>query len=271
MASLIETVILGIIQGLTEWLPISSSGHLAIASKFFGYEPSVFYYVLLHIGTLFVVLAFLRRDLWNVLRALVRRDFRSEEGRLAVFVAVGSIHIIIVGLVVELYFDTIFSSLLESMFFVGGALLATGFLLLVSERRVGNKALGYLDSFIVGVAQAVSLLPGVSRSGATISTALLRGVEREKAFKYSFLLSIPAILGAFCLSAFKAVKDAGLSDLSLLISEDLLFMVVGVVVSMVVGYLSLKILLRLVRGQKFHWFAVYCWVAGALVLVSQVL
>jgi undecaprenyl-diphosphatase len=259
MVSSVETVIFGIIQGLTEWLPVSSSGHLAIAKEFFDWQPPIIFYVLLHIGTLVVIVAFFRRDIAEILKALVRRDFESEDGKLGIFVMLGSVPTTVIGYV----FRDIFASFFDNLLIVGGALLATGVLLFVSKRRKNNKALSYLDSFFIGIAQGIAIIPGVSRSGATISTGLLRSVNKEVAFKFSFLLSIPAVLGA-------AVAQLG--DLNLLVSNgDVAAVVVGVLVSMVVGYLSLKALQRIVMKQKFHLFAFYCWAAGILVVLSQIL
>lgn len=259
MASIIETVILGIIQGLTEWLPVSSSGHLAVAKENLGWKPPIIFYVLLHVGTLLVIVAFFRKDIMQVLKALARRDFKSEEGKLGVFVVVGSIPTAVIGYV----FQDLFESFFDNLLIVGAALLATGFLLFVSERREGDRALNYLDSLLVGIAQGVAIIPGVSRSGATISTGLLRGLDREAAFRFSFLLSIPAVLGATL---------AKFGDWSLLTSGvDVIAVALGVIASIVVGYLSLKVLLKVIVKQKFHCFAFYCWAAGALVLISQIL
>lgn len=259
MASIIETVILGIIQGLTEWLPVSSSGHLAIARELLGWKPPIIFYVLLHVGTLFVIMTFFQKDIVKILKALARWDFKSEEGKLSVFVVVGSIPTAVIGY----FFQDLFESFFDNLLVVGMALLATGFLLFVSERREGDRTINYLDSLLVGIAQGVAIIPGVSRSGATISTGLLRGVDREAIFRFSFLLSIPAVLGATL---------AELRDWSLLTSGvDVIAVAWGVIASIVVGYLSLKVLLKAIVKQKFHWFAFYCWTAGALVLISQIL
>ncbi len=259
MASFIEAVIFGVIQGLTEWLPVSSSGHLAIAKEFFGWRPPVIFFVLLHVGTLVVIVAFFRRDIVEVLKALVRRNLRSEEGKLGVCVIVGSVPTAVIGYI----FQDLFESFFDNLLVVGAALLATGFLLFVSEQREGDKALGFLDSLLVGIAQGIAIIPGISRSGATISIGLLRRVDKETAFRFSFLLSIPAVLGA-------AIAKSG--DLNLLIDHgDVIAVVVGVVTSMVVGYLSLKVLRKAVMKKRFHWFALYCWAAGALVIIYQML
>ncbi|MFP3984493.1 MAG: undecaprenyl-diphosphate phosphatase [Candidatus Bathyarchaeia archaeon] len=259
MPSIVETVILGIIQGLTEWLPVSSSGHLAVAKEFFGWRPPVIFYVLLHIGTLFVVLFFFRKDIVEVLRAFAHRDFKSEGGKLGVFVIVGSIPTAIIGYV----FQDLFKSFFDNLFVVGAALLATGFWLFFSEQGKGNRILNCPDSLLIGIAQGIAIIPGISRSGATISTGLLRGVNRRIVFSFSFLLSIPAVLGA-------TLAESG--DLDLLISGgDMITVIVGMSASMVVGYFSLKLLQKLIIKKKFHLFAFYCWVAGALIVIFQIL
>lgn len=259
MGSIIETLILGIIQGLTEWLPVSSSGHLAIVTEFFGWQPPIIFYVLLHLGTLIVVATFFRRDILKVLKAFARLDFKSKDGRLGLFVVLSSIPTLVIGYV----FQDLFESFFDDLVVVGVALFMTGFLLFVSERGESDKALNYLDSFLVGIAQGVAIIPGVSRSGATISTGLLRGLDREIAFKFSFLLSIPAVLGA---------TVAQLGDLDLIVGTgDMISVIVGVITSMAIGFVSLKVLLRVIIKKKFHWFGFYCWTAGALVIISQIL
>ncbi len=259
MVSIVETVILGIIQGLTEWLPVSSSGHLSVVKEFFDWQPPVIFYVLLHVGTLVVVAVFFQKDIVEVLKALAKGDVKSERGKLGVFIVVGSIPTAAVGYV----FRDLFKSFFNNLVVVGVALLATGFLLSVSERREGDRALTYLDSLLVGIAQGVAIIPGISRSGATISTGLLRSVNRETAFRFSFLLSIPAVLGA----AF-----AESHDLSLLVGGgDVIAVGGGVIASMAVGYLSLKLLQKIIVKRRFHLFAFYCWAAGALLVISQVL
>lgn len=258
MSSIVEILILGIIQGLTEWFPVSSSGHLTIAKEFAGWNPPVFFFVLLHVATLFVILVFFRQVIVKVLKAFVRRDFNSEEGKLGTLIIIGSIPTAVIGYAFRDTFKSFFNNLLV----VGAALLATGFLLLISQTREGDGLIGHLDALLMGLAQAVAITPGVSRSGATISIGFLRKIDRKKVFDFSFLLSIPAILGAALLES---------SDLPLLVADsgDIFAVAVGVAASMVVGYISLKILRRVVMEEKFHWFAPYCWIVGILVIISQ--
>ncbi len=259
MVSVIETVILGVIQGLTEWLPISSSGHLAVVKDFFSWQPPVAFYVLLHLSTLAVISTYFRRDIWGILEGLARRDLKSEGGRLGVLVLLGSLPTAVIGYV----FQDVFRSFFDNLIVVGIAFLATGLLLFVSNRRRGERALNWLDALLVGIAQGIAIIPGISRSGTTISTGMLRKVGRETAFKFSFLLSIPAVLGA-------AVGES--EDFSLLIgAESLIAVVLGAVVSMIVGYLSLGLLQKVILKQRFHWFAFYCWASGLLIIIWKVL
>ncbi len=255
---IIETVILAVVQGVTEWLPISSSGHLVIVQEWLiPEELPLIFNVMLHVGTLGAVLLMFWRDIVEILRALVRLDFKTEEGKLALYIAVGSVPAAFIGLL----FHDIFESFFNNLFAVGIALLITGSFLYVSKRRKNSKELSWLDSLLIGIAQGVSIIPGISRSGATITTGLWRKVGKEKAFRYSFLLSIPAIIGATAIESTRVnVGDV-----------DVAVMFLGVVISMIVGYVSLKFLLKVVLKEKFHLFAYYCWTVGAIIILSQVL
>jgi undecaprenyl-diphosphatase len=257
MLSFVESVLFGIVQGLTEWLPISSSGHLVMLQNLLDWNPPLLFHILLHVGTVLVVTAFFRRDIAGILRAFVGRDFTSTEGRLGAFVVVGSVPTAAIGYV----FNDLFASIFDNLLIVGLGLLVTGVLLFVSQRREGEKTLSYLDVLLVGTMQGLAIIPGVSRSGVTISTGLLHGLDRDVAFRFSFLLSVPAVLGA-------AVMESG--DFSMLMGEaDIVTVLLGVVVSMVVGYFSLRLLRSLLVRRKLHWFTPYCWVVGILLLVSQ--
>jgi len=256
MISLLQAIILGIIQGITEWLPVSSSGHLVIAQEYLGISVPVFYDILLHVGTLIVIVLVFWKDLLEMIKALFRLDFMSEYGRLLSFIIIGSIPTAIIGY----YFQDVFMSFFTNLKVVGIALLATGALLFVSERWESNRKLNYKDSLLIGIVQGISIIPGISRSGTTISAGLLRGVKKELVAKFSFLLSIPAILGATIMVG----KDFTLAELNLA-------SLVGVAVAIIVGYISLKTLLRLITEKKFHLFAYYCWLVGAVVLIAEVL
>ncbi|MCW4014913.1 MAG: undecaprenyl-diphosphate phosphatase [Candidatus Bathyarchaeota archaeon] len=248
-----QAILLAIIQGLTEWLPISSSGHLAIAQQLLGLNPPLIFDVTLHLGTLTVVLIAFRKDITNILKALTKRDFQTPQGKTAIYIATGSIPIAVIALT---FYDTI-KSLFSNLTAIAIALIITGCILFVSEKRVGTKKMNTTDSILIGLAQAIAIIPGISRSGTTVSTALLRKIDKTTAFKYSFLLSIPAVIGATILEA----KDLVTGNI------DLAPLLVGAIVSMLVGYASLKLLQKIVINQKLHLFAYYCWTAGTAILV----
>jgi len=252
MVTLIEAIILALIQGLTEWLPVSSSGHLVIAQNFLGLNPPLIFDVMLHFGTLIVVVLTFRKDIQEIFKALVKRNFNSEEGKLALYIIVGSIPIAVIGVTFYSFIKSLFSNLMAA----GLAILITGCVLFISEKRLGTKKMSTLDSLIVGLAQGIAIIPGISRSGLTISTGLLRKIDKTTAFRYSFFLSVPAILGATIIE----VKDLTLGTI------DLLPIIVGVVVSMLVGYASLKLLQKIVMMERFHLFAYYCWAVGITIV-----
>jgi len=254
---LIQTIILGIIQGLTEWLPISSTGHLRLVEHFLGLTVPILFDVILHIGTLIVVLLFFRRDIKDIFSAFVRLDFKTEYGKLVPLVIVGTVPTMLIGLVFGELIENVFRSILP----IAIAFILCGMMLYsakAGEEKTEN--ISYLMAIIIGVAQGVSIIPGISRSGATIAVALLLGIKREKAFKFSFLLSIPATLGAlgFTVSTqFEKLESAGLDWFEIL---------AGATVAMFVGYLALKLLWKILAKKKFHLFAFYCWLLGAVLI-----
>jgi len=260
---LVETTILGTIQGLTEWLPISSTGHLKVAEHFlhfFGTQDSLLFEFTLHIGTLLVVLLFFRDDIRKVLGALVRLNFKTEHGRLIPLIVVGTIPAVAIGVVLKEPVEQTFQNLLP----IAAAFILFGIVLYLSKVGKEEKdSIGYLTAIIIGIAEGIAIIPGVSRSGATIAIALLLGLEREKAFKFSFLLSIPAIIGALSYTAYKdygTLATAGLGWTEIL---------VGVAAAMIVGYLAIKLLWKILVKKKFHLFAFYCWLFGiALIALS---
>ncbi|MDH5390010.1 MAG: undecaprenyl-diphosphate phosphatase [Candidatus Bathyarchaeota archaeon] len=241
---------LAVVQGITEWLPISSFGHLVIVEEYLGLEPPLIFNVMLHVGTLFVVLVVFRRDIMKIIKALVRLDFKTDEGKLALFIAVGSVPTALIGF----FFHDIFESFSHNLLAVGVALLITGFVLFVSERRKTDRELSYLDSLLIGTAQGIAITPGISRSGVTIATGLLRRVKKEIAFKYSFLLSVPAVIGATAMGS----RDLVVGNV------DVVALFLGAITSMMVGYISLKFLQKIVMKEKFHLFAYYCWIVGLI-------
>jgi undecaprenyl-diphosphatase len=270
MIDWLEALVLGIVQGATEYLPVSSSGHLVIAQHLFGLEePALFFDIVLHLGTLVAVVWYYRRDLvklaletFEALRELAsghswKETLRSYPGfRFALLIFVGTIPTAVIGIAFE---DT-FERLFESVRLVGLMLILTGTVLLLTRlaRGGGRDAaeMRWPDALIIGVVQGMAITPGISRSGVTIAAALLLGIERETAARYSFLLSIPSILGALLLRMGGAEDGVGTAAL-----------VVGFVAAALTGYLCLTLLVRLVKRGRLSWFAPYCFALGLLALV----
>ena len=254
---LLQTIILGFIQGVTEWLPISSTGHLRIAEHFFGLSVPLLFDVMLHVGTLIVTLIFFHKEIINILSALAKRDFKTEYGRLIPVIIVGTVPTILIGFFLGDALDTYFSSVLALGvgFIVGGVVLYSSKL---GDEKRDNVT--YVYALLIGAAQGIAIIPSISRSGLTIAVALLFGLRREKAFKFSFLLSVPAIIGALGLTFYQqldalTVGGIGWTEIA-----------VGVVVSIVVSFIALKLLQRVIACRKFYLFAIYCFIIGALLV-----
>lgn len=271
--SVLEAIVLGVVQGLTEWLPVSSSGHLVLVQQYLGYEATVFFDLLLHVGTLAVILVYYRETVLEVLRALARaprahRDagtfgsvwWDDPHRRLALLVVVGSVPTALIGF----GFEEQFVALFDSTRAVGVALIATGAWLYLARfaPEPDPDRPRWLDAILVGLAQGTAIVPGVSRSGATIGAALQRRVEREHAVRFSFLLSVPAIAGA---TIFRA-DEAALGQASAAWPVYL----AGVAVSAIVGYAALALLVKIVQERGFTSFCWYCWALGTAVLVLSV-
>jgi len=260
--NLIEAFILAIVQSVTEWLPISSSGHLVIVQQLWGLNVPVFFDVTLHIGTLIAVLVYLRKDAANILKAAARLDLKTEEGKLALHIIVGSIPTAVIGFLFREQFESFFSNLLA----VGVAFMVTGCVLYASKlTHDRDRPINYLNALLIGATQGIALIPGVSRSGVTISTGLLRRVKKEKAFQYSFLLYIPAVIGAAIGTGVTKWKNLTVAEI------DVLLIVFGLVVTAILGYLFLKLLFKVVVKEKFHMFAYYCWALGLTIILTRIL
>jgi len=255
---LLNTGFLGLIQGLAEWLPISSTAHLKIAEHYLGLTTTPLFNLILHLGTLIVVVFYFRTEVKNILSALAHVDFKSEYAKMIPLIIAATIPTAIIGLLYVKYLeDTLGQLLIIGITFIIGATL-------VYTSKLGKENtenITYPIAVIMGIAQGLAIFPGLSRSGATISIALLVGLKREKAFKFSFLLSIPAILGDTLVEAY---KDRGQIATSGIGSTELL---VGVVIAMVVGYVAIKLVSKIVATKKFHYFAFYTWLLGAALII----
>jgi undecaprenyl-diphosphatase len=264
--SLFEAIVLGIVQGLTEFLPISSTGHLRIVPAFAGWDdPGSAFTAVIQLGTTAAVLIYFRKDLWRIARAWLRSLRRggaadSADARIGWYIVIGTIPIGIFGLA----FKHSIEHGARNLYLIGAVLIAFGFVMLAAERygqrRREIASMTPADGIFIGGAQALALVPGVSRSGATISAGLFRGLTREAAARYSFLLSTPAIVLA-ALFELKGIVDG--SEHVRASGGDI---VIATLFAFVVGYWSIAFLLRFVTRHGLVWFVVYRVILGTLVL-----
>jgi len=251
--NIIDIVIRGILQGITEFLPVSSSGHLVLAQYLLGIEsPGNTLEVLFHIGTLFSVFYVFNKDIKSIVISLNEKPTQ----KLVIYIIIATIPAVIIGLIFKSHIINLFSSIVP----VGYALLSTGVILTLSINfKNKNKSMSYLYSLLIGLAQAMAIIPGISRSGATISISMLLGIPPKEAARFSFLLSIPVIIGAGLLG-FLELESYGLLTPK--------FIIAGILTSFIVGTLSLKILLKILEVGRFHFFGIYCVIAGIVAVLS---
>ena len=255
--TIVQGIILGIIQGLAEFLPISSSGHLVLFQKIFGIDkPNMTFDVLLHFATLIPVFIIFWKDIFN----LIKNPFQ----RTTYLLVIGTLPAVVAALLLGDQIETLF---------LGGQFLAIGFFITAIVLTYADKIKGgskksnditYLDALFIGMMQAVAIAPGISRSGSTIAGSLFRNLDRETAAKFSFLLSIPAILGAGVLEA-KDIITGGTS----LETLEFLPMFCGFIAAMLSGYLAIKVMLKIVKQSKLSYFAYYVAVLGILIAIDQ--
>lgn len=243
---------MGIVQGITEWLPISSSGHLVIFQTLFGFEQPVVYDLMLHIGSLIVVFIVFWKDIKELVVGVIKGN--KEKFFLLSYLVIATIPIALVGYFLNDFVKSAFNSLL----IVGFGLIFSSVLLFLSRYpRKKDKQMGIGNSIIVGLFQAIAILPGVSRSGSTISSGMILGVKKEEAVRFGFFLFIPAILGATIL------EIGELNNIS-----NLGYMIIGTIFTIIFGFLSLKLLLNIIKKDNFYWFSLYCLILGLVVLLA---
>lgn len=271
MLDLLSAIILGAVQGLAEFLPISSSGHLVLIPQILGVETTLAFDTVLHIGTLVAIFTFFWKDIIDLLKGFILSLIDLSEGtkkfidglntsvekRFSWLIIIGSIPTGIIGIFLKDAIETVFRGTL----FVGIFLIVTGLLLYYSERqkhgRTTAKDMTFKQAIIIGICQGLAVLPGISRSGATISSGLCIGLEREYAARYSFLLSIPAVLGAGVIQ----IKDIANIDMSFTI------LLAGFLSSVIFGYLAIKLLMKMIKGWSLDIFAYYCWFIGIIIII----
>ncbi len=262
-------ILIGIIQGLTEFLPVSSSGHLVLSQHLLGLEmPGLTFEVFLHFGTLVsVVWVFRQRigsiiaSLWDYARDRGRQGFLEDSDRkFALLLIVGSLPAAVLGLLLRGYFESAFAAprLVGVMLLVTGGLLWLADYLAGGTKKISNVT--WLDSLIIGVFQALAIMPGISRAGSTITGALFRNLDKQTAAEYSFLLSIPAIAGATLVELFEITRGGEMA-------ADWLFYALGVVTAALAGILAIRVFLRVLIKNKLRYFAVYVWIVGLLVIL----
>lgn len=263
----IEALVLGLLQGLTEYLPVSSSGHLAIGSALFGIEgeENLTFTIAVHVATVLSTLVVLWKEISWIFKGLFKFQ-DNEEARYVLNIIVSMIPIGIVGVFFKDTVEEIFGS---GLLIVGCMLLLTAVLLAFSyfAKPRQKEKIGMKDAFIIGLAQAVAVMPGLSRSGSTIATGLLLGNKKEKLAQFSFLMVIPPILGEALLDAVKAVHggaSAAVGDISLA------SLAVGFVAAFVAGCVACKWMLNIVKKGKLIYFAVYCAIVGAVTVACSI-
>ncbi len=271
--SVANAILLGLVQGITEFLPVSSSGHLSILNNLFGLTTAenghVFFDVLLHLGTLIAILVVYWQDVVAMAReTLGALNLGPEAGahpahrpgaRLFVMIVIATLPLLLV-LPIRNLVETLYSNSI----FIGVALVLTGCMLYVGDRMLpGKKGVGgmtILDALIIGLCQCAAVIPGISRAGTTITAGIATGLRRDFAVKFSFLMSVPAVLGANLIHLFGALREG--VDLS-----DFPVYLIGMAAAMISGILAIEVLKAVAKRGKFGGFAYYCWVAGALSII----
>ena len=246
MGNFIALMVLAVLQGITEWFPISSSGHLVLFSKILGYSNSVEMDVAMHFGTLMAVFVYFGKDIIDILEDLLKGRWASPRARIGWFILVASVPTAIIGFIFKKYFELAF----ESLAIVALGFAITSVVLMIAsldlgKKRVEKENMGFFRAFWIGVAQAVAIFPGISRSGSTISAGLFSGLDERDAMRFSFLLSIPAVFGASLVSIGNNV-----------LPKELFW---ATLVSFVVGMATIHLLLKVVLTSRknLRWFALY--------------
>ena len=272
--NIFQGIIIGIVQGLTEFLPVSSSAHLIFIQKLLGVESSLAFDTFLHLGSLLAVLIYFRADIYKMIQAWLLSvgdilQHRFKEGfysdpykRLSWYVILATIPVGIAGVFFESQVDALFAG---ALYVPGFFLFVTGTILYLSQRmasgQIDMSRMGWFQSLFMGLGQACAIMPGLSRSGTTIAAGLVMGLDKEFAAKFSFILSIPAIFGAFIVQ----LKDIGLS-----MSGDGAAIILGFVAAFISGYFAIKWLIDLIQNKSLDIFSCYCWIVGIIVFMGSI-
>lgn len=274
--NLIQAIIMGLIQGLTEFLPVSSSGHLVLTSSLYKYfthkdfvsggSEEVVFDIILHLGTLLAVFLFFKDDIIKITRAFIKacldRNFSNSDAKIAAFILIGTFFTVIVAFPLKIVSE----NLINLPYIVGIFIFLTGCILYLGEwisekKKAKTDKIDLKTAIIIGLAQGIASIPGISRSGSTISTGIFLGLDRVSCARYSFLLSLPIIIGA---SIFYPVLEV---DLHEFLNYNWVAFAVGFLVSFVSGYFCIKYFLKFLGKHSMKIFAYYCWVAGIFMFV----
>lgn len=257
--SIIEAIILGIVQGLTEFLPVSSSGHLELAKFLLGDdslpEESLLFTVVLHFATALSTVVIFRKEVAEIFAGLFQFKW-NEQTEFSLKIIVSMVPAAAVGVLFNDQIEALFN---RNLLLVGGMLLLTGVLLFLADRAKNtDKKVGYKEAIIIGISQAIAILPGISRSGATISTSVLLGVDREKAARFSFLMVVPLIFGKMA----KDLMDGGIAESQI----EMMPLVLGATAAFVSGLLACTWMIALVKRSQLKYFSFYCFFVGVLAI-----
>jgi len=274
--TIIKAIILGIIQGLTEFLPVSSSGHLAVTQQLLNVpdDKILFFTIMLHLGSLLAVFAVYAKDIGMIIieffrlfgEVIIGKGFKinNEHRRLGIYIIIATIPTGLMGII----FGDVFASFYSSTLIIGISLMITGTLLWVAEKSNSGKRsikdMNIFDALVVGVFQGLAITPGISRSGSTIVGSLFRGFNKELATKFSFLISIPAILGATVFEV-KDVLEVGMGDLTIGI------LITGILSALISGLFAIRVLINFIKKEKLYYFSFYTWTIGAVVILTSIL
>lgn len=262
--NIIDAIILGIIQGLTEFLPVSSSGHLELGKAILGDnsmpEESLMFTVVLHFATALSTIVIFRKDIWSILKGILTFTW-NEDLQFALKIAISMIPAVFVGLLFEEQLEQLFDG---NILLVGCMLIITAALLFLADKaKDTNKKVSFGNAFIIGISQAIAMLPGISRSGATISTSVLLGNDKSKAARFSFLMVVPLIFG-------KIAKDILGGDLTYN-SDNFTPIIIGFIAAFVSGMIACTWMISLVRKSKLSYFSIYCGIVGIIAIVFSLM
>ena len=275
MIDAIQALILGIVQGLTEWLPISSSGHLALVQLAMNLEVPIFFDIVLHFGTLAAVIGIYRRELLGILKSIkpIGKNNRDSTGVKLMNIKRGRRYLllIILGMIttalIGVGFRSIFEESFYSMWSIGLGFILTGAMIFVTKFiDKGTNSIRNIDAVLIGIGQGLSIFSSISRSGATISIGMFRHIERSELITFSFLLSIPAIVGAGLYDLVFADSVSQVEIYQIPIESY----IIGTFTAAIVGYVSIKFLINIINKGEFYLFSFYCFLLGSLILVSLI-